>query len=250
MITAPIMRGAGDAGNGPLPLAQETCRRWASALRLLLALSFAIALAGLPQSALAHRMPSAASLNENGIAIPDVTHGEMAVLAIHADAIRALAAAQSPTDPTFRRLANFAELQRTYCLWGLMPGSVADEASPFNECSHASLAALKAVLLHMRRMPQHDAAVDGLADAIEAEMLMKGASLVLCRYSSESFNTAGLIVPDWHAVPGHAPSMLALGGALALGSAGAGLTAFGLPMRRRRSYADAAGAVNGAIDAR
>lgn len=198
----------------------------------------AFGLHSLAPSALAHQRPSTAALLAGGLAIADVTHGEMAVLAAHADAIRALAAAQSPTDPTFRRLANFAELQRTWCLWGLVPGSIADEESPFNACSHATLAALKAVLLHMRGMPRHDPAVDRLADGIAEEMAATGASLVLCRYSNENFNTAALVIPQWTEIFAHPPSLVAISGALALAGLGVGATAFGLPRLKRRASVD------------
>ena len=51
---------------------------------------------------------------------------------------------------TMWRLEDYLSLQSFACLWGLVPGSVTDEASPFNECSHAYLAAARALLLHLR----------------------------------------------------------------------------------------------------
>ncbi len=76
----------------------------------------------------------------------------MAVISGYRGAILDLAQRQTQTDPTFRRLYNHGNLQYTYCLWGLMPGSLMDEESPFNECSHAYLATTKA-LRSARMMP-------------------------------------------------------------------------------------------------
>jgi hypothetical protein len=39
------------------------------------------------------------------------------------------------------RIENYVNLQSFACLWGLVPGSLKDEGSPFNECAHAYLAA-------------------------------------------------------------------------------------------------------------
>ena len=76
--------------------------------------------------------------------------------------------------------------------------------SPFNECAHAYLAAARALLLHLRAVQgvDHDA-VEALIGKIEAEMLANGASLTLCRFSDEPFNTNEIVFPRWSEVPLH-----------------------------------------------
>ncbi|MGB3580247.1 MAG: hypothetical protein WBA40_03895, partial [Roseiarcus sp.] len=82
-----------------------------------------------------------------------------------------------------------------------------DESSPFNECAHAYLAAARALLLHLREAPGADhKAVDALIGKVEAEMLANGASLTLCRFSDEPFNTNDIIFPRWTEVPLHPPT--------------------------------------------
>lgn len=158
---------------------------------------------------------------DSGIPIQQLTHGQMAVIAGYRGAIVDLAARQPRTDPTLRRLANFTRIQYAWCLWGLAPGSLADEASPFNECAHAYLAGARAVLLHLRTASADPGPVEALAARIEGAMLRANASLVLCRYSGQAFNTAAVIAPRWSDVPFHAPSLAML---LGLGlTAAAGL---------------------------
>jgi hypothetical protein len=151
--------------------------------------------------------------DDSGIAIPALTHGQMAVIADHRGEILDLAARQAHTDEPFRRLMNYGAIQYTYCLWGLVPGSLRDEQSPFNECSHAYLSAAQALLLYMRTMPGNaptfQREIDSLASRIDADMVRRGASLVLCQFSDETFNTASLIRPAWSAVPSHPPSLIA-----------------------------------------
>jgi hypothetical protein len=171
----------------------------------------------------AHRIgpPNAAP---DGISIPSLTHGQMAVIARNLSAIRALADAQFPTDPLMRRLQGYVNLQSFACLWGLAPASVTDENSPFNECAHAYLAGARALLMHLREMPGDRRAVDALVAKIETEMLANNAALTLCRYSDEPFNTSEILWPQWRAVPFHAPTALMFSAVfLALGAAAAGL---------------------------
>jgi hypothetical protein len=162
-----------------------------------------------PLPAWAHsRAPSAPG---DGIAIPNLTHGQMAVIAGYRAAILDLAARQSRTDPVLRRLRNFADIQHTYCLWGMVPGSLGDERSPFNECTHAYLAATQALLLHMRAIGGDPAGpANALAARIETDMLRNSASLVLCRHSGEAFNTADIISPRWSEIPSHTGSLASL----------------------------------------
>lgn len=160
--------------------------------------------------------------DDSGIPIPALTHGQMAVIASYRGAILDLAARQAHTDEPFRRLMNYGAIQYTYCLWGMVPGSLRDETSPFNECSHAYLSAAQALLLYMRTMPQNSPAfqadVESLVSRIDADMVLSGASLVLCRFSGETFNTASLIRPIWSAIPSHPPSLIAFA-VLAMGLA-------------------------------
>ena len=206
-------------------------RRVIFAIRAVAALCLAMAI---PLTALAHT--SRPVPDTSGIPIPSLTHGQMAVIAKHRGEILDLAAHQESTDETFRRLMNYGAVQYTYCLWGLIPGSLRDEASPFNECSHAYLSAAHALLLHMRTMPGGDEAfllqVEALVSRIDAEMVRSGASLVLCEFSGETFNTASLIQPIWSGVPTHPPSLIAFS------LVGLGLAAGGIGLvsgRRGRS---------------
>jgi hypothetical protein len=152
----------------------------------------------------------------SGIPIPSLTHGQMAVIADYEGAVLDLASRQIHTDDTFRRLLNYAAIQRSMCLWGLVPGSIRDEASPFNECSHAYLSALDALLLHMQNLPGDQSAVEGLVSRIDGDMVRHGAALFLCRYSSEAFDTADLIAPHWADIPSHWPSLATFLGVVVL----------------------------------
>jgi hypothetical protein len=142
----------------------------------------------------------------------------MAVIAGNRSAILDLATRQIPTDPTMRRLEGFINLQFFDCMWGMVPGSVEDENSPFNECSHAYLAATRALLMHLETMPGDRTAIRALIAKIEREMLDNEASLVMCRYSDEPFNTAERIQPHWRDISHHLPSLMTFGGVALLGS--------------------------------
>ncbi|RVD56083.1 hypothetical protein EN828_23435 [Mesorhizobium sp. M2D.F.Ca.ET.185.01.1.1] len=150
-----------------------------------------------------------------GIQIPSLTHGQMAVIAGYRGDILALAQAQTVTDPTFRRLYNHGNLQFTYCLWGLMPGSQGDEESPFNECSHAYLATAKALLTYMATMPTAQRQAKALISDIDADMVRSGASWILCQYSGEAFSTGAVVEPRWRDMVFHLPSLAALLGTVA-----------------------------------
>jgi hypothetical protein len=174
-------------------------------IRLLAALVVALAL-GISAGE-AHRISNRSGPSPAGIAIPSLTHGQMAVISDNLPAIRALAAARIGSDMTTWRLEDYLNLQSFACFWGLVPGSIADENSPFNECAHAYLAAALALLLQLREAPgaDHDAA-EALMRSIESEMLANGASLTLCRYSDEPFNTNEVIWPRWNEIPSHPPT--------------------------------------------
>jgi hypothetical protein len=185
------------------------------------ALMFVVAAA----PAWAHREATGRQAPADSISIPNLSHGQMAVIANNRAAILELAARQIPTDPTMRRLESFINLQFFDCMWGMAPGSVEDESSPFNECSHAYLAATRALLMHLQTMPGDRSGVRALVAKIEREMLNNSASLVVCRYSDEPFNTAERIAPHWREVPFHLPSLMAFVGValLAVGCAGIGV---------------------------
>ena len=144
----------------------------------------------------------------SGIPIPSLTHGQMAVIADYRGRILELAARQQTTDLTFRRLMNYGNIQYSYCLWGLVPGSLRDEESPFNECSHAYLSAAQALLVYMQTMGEQKDAVQALISDIDADMFRNQASFVMCRFSGESFNTADVISPGWRDVPFHPTSLM------------------------------------------
>jgi hypothetical protein len=179
--------------------------------RLCLAVLGLILLAAFPASA--HHLGVAHTGPAKGLSIPNLSHGQMVVIAARRSEILKLADAQTPTDPVMRRLQGYISLQTFACMWGMIPGGVDDESSPFNECSHAYLAGTRALLMHLLSLPGDQAAVRALADRIELEMLQNNASLVLCRYSDEPFDTAEIIGPHWDEILFHRPSCFLFGGA-------------------------------------
>jgi hypothetical protein len=158
----------------------------------------------------AHRISTRSGPPPQGVSIPSLTHGQMAVIRDNLPAIRALASARIGFDLTTWRLEDYLNLQSFACLWGIVPGSIADEDSPFNECAHAYLAAGRALLLQLAHEPDADhKAVDALIGKMEVEMLADGASMNLCRYSDEPFNTNEVIWPHWGMAPFHPPTVAA-----------------------------------------
>jgi hypothetical protein len=185
--------------------------------------TFVVALVMLAASpSQAHRISTRSGPPPEGVSIPSLTHGQMAVIADNLSAIRALARARTGFDMTTWRLEDYLNLQSFACLWGIVPGSIADEDSPFNECAHAYLAAGRALLLQLAREPDADhRAIDALVSKIEVEMLAKGASMNLCRYSDEPFNTNEVIWPHWSMAPSHPPTLAAFAAIFALIAGGA-----------------------------
>jgi hypothetical protein len=155
-----------------------------------------------------------------GVAIPAIAHGEMPVVAGYRSEILDLAARQPRTDPTLRRLEGFVSLQRFACFWGLIPGSLADEASPFNECSHAYAAGLRELLAHMADMPGDQSEAKALQARIAAEIASDPAFAVLCSNSGETFDSGIVIGPDWALAPAHGPTLLTFAAAALLAGAG------------------------------
>jgi hypothetical protein len=189
------------------------------ALFRTLALAFAAALSSAAMAQAHSGQPPAG--RDSGIAIAGITHGQMQGLAGFAGEVLALAARQPLHEDAFQRVLNHARLQKAWCAWGLMPGGVSDEASPFNGCSHAYLAATRDLLLRMGAQPVRTAAVDDLVRRVEVAMIGNDAALELCGFSDTGFNTAALLAPDWGAVTGHPTSLFTLGGvALALAALG------------------------------
>jgi hypothetical protein len=169
----------------------------------------------------AHRISTRSGPPPQGVSIPSLTHGQMAVIRDNLPAIRALASARLGFDLTTWRLEDYLNLQSFACLWGIVPGSVPDEDSPFNECAHAYLAAGRALLLQLAHEPGADhKSIDALIGKIEVEMLADGASTNLCRYSDEPFNTNEVIWPQWRMIPFHPPTaMLTVAAFAAIGVA-------------------------------
>jgi hypothetical protein len=169
----------------------------------------------------AHRISTRSGSPPAGVSIPSLTHGQMAVIRDNLPAIRALASARLGFDLTTWRLEDYLNLQSFACLWGIVPGSITDEESPFNECAHAYLAAERALLLELAQEPAADhKSINPLISKIEVEMLADGASLNLCRYSDEPFNTNEIIWPHWGMAPFHPPTaMMAVAAFAVLGIA-------------------------------
>jgi hypothetical protein len=197
-------------------------------LRLLLALSILL----VATDALAHSNYVRTTMS--GTPMPALSHGEMAVVAQYRSRILGIAGQVSQTDRTFRTLQNFSAIQYSYCLWGTAPGAISDENSPFNECAHAYLAAAKALLFHMRDMPEVAAQADALISEIDADVVRKGAAFIGCQYSGESFTTAEFIRPHWENLTTHRPTLYALG-AIALLLATPVIARLSFSLRRLRT---------------
>lgn len=154
--------------------------------------------------------------NTSGIPIPSLSHGEMAIISQYRSRILLIAGQVNKTDSTFRTLLNFGAIQYSYCLWGIAPGAITDELSPFNECAHAYLSGAKALLFHMRDMPDVSAQANALISDIDADVVRTGAALIGCQFSGESFNTADFVRPHWENLTRHRPTFYAIGAALLL----------------------------------
>jgi hypothetical protein len=177
----------------------------------------------------AHRISTRSGPPPEGISIPSLTHGQMVVIRDNLPAIRALAGDRLGFDLTTWRLEDYLNLQSFACLWGIVPGSITDEDSPFNECAHAYLAAGRALLLQLGREPSADhKSIDALISKIEVEMLSDGASLNLCRYSDEPFNTNEIIWPHWGMALFHPPTAMVAVAAFAV----LGIAVWGIWPRR------------------
>jgi hypothetical protein len=155
-----------------------------------------------------------------GVAIPAVSHGEMPVVAKYRSQILELAARQPVTDSTLRRLTGFVSLQTFACFWGLIPGSLSDEQSPFNECSHAYLAGVRALLVHMTGMPGDQSAAREIEARMNAEIADNPNRNIVCSNSDQIFDSADVIGPDWQLAPMHVPTVLTFSAFVVLLAAG------------------------------
>lgn len=174
----------------------------------------------------AHRQTPLTAEEAVGLEIPGLTHGEMRSVEQYRSEIRRLAGRQYPTDATFRRLLNHANIQLAYCAWGLVPNSIADEASPFNECAHAYLSAYRAVLARMADMPGQPEAARQLADRIDTAIRADPEAELLCQYSVEPFYTGSVVAPAALDAVRYPPVALFLA-AIALSGMGLALRRFG-----------------------
>ena len=147
---------------------------------------------------------------ESGVAIPNLTHGQMSVIADFSAEIFSLAARIPHPSQDFQRILNYGNIQKTYCAWGLMPGSATDEDSPFNECSHGYLAAAKELLIRMGSDAPGDRRIVSLTNRVDVAMIQNDNALSICQYSEDGFNTASLLKPDWVAIAYHRPSLTGL----------------------------------------
>ena len=144
---------------------------------------------------LAHHQPPHEGTNV-GVAIPAITHGEMLVVAKYRAQILDLAARHPRTNPTLRRLTGFVSLQHFTCFWGLVPGSLSDETSPFNECSHAYVAGARALLAHMVAMPGDQSSARALEARIETDIASDPAFSIPCpKTRSPSAAGCGPVAP-------------------------------------------------------
>ncbi|MFK8252943.1 hypothetical protein [Ancylobacter terrae] len=184
-----------------------------------------LASALLPSMAVAHSGGSAEG-PRSGLSIPPISHGEMALVDERLDEIVALARRQSATDGPIRRLYNHFGVQLAYCFWGLAPGGVTREDSPFNACAHAYLATAKVLLVEMSRQPASSHAALAILDRLEARRRETPEAGEICSSSGEAFNTASVVRPrlaEMVADPGVAAIILGVmlllaGGGVAAGS--------------------------------
>ncbi|WP_371345548.1 hypothetical protein [Ancylobacter sp. IITR112] len=129
-----------------------------------------------------------------GLEIPAITHSDMAFVSAYFGSIIALADRQTRTDDRFRRLLNYTKIQRMYCLWGLIPRAIENEASSFNLCSHAYLAGAWALLQDLATKAMAREEANEIVAAVERDRAMS-PTFVLCESSVEIFHTGEFIVP-------------------------------------------------------
>ena len=142
--------------------------------------------------------------------IANLTHGQMQAMAKWRGPILALADQVLWPDRDLRRLLQREGNQHFWCAFGMMPRSVEDEASPFNECTHAYLATDREILLQIVKAGDRVEDARILKERISLDMLADADALMGCQYSAESFNTASTVYPDPLGIPFHAPTALTI----------------------------------------
>ncbi|HET6388089.1 hypothetical protein [Hyphomicrobium sp.] len=153
-----------------------------------------LCLAVMVMSAPVHAHRAQDAVNTSGLTIPNLAHDELRAVYRHKAAILDLASRQIRPDLTTRTLHNFVNLQFSYCLWGLVPGSLTDEASPFNGCSHAYLSASKALLEHLRAAADDPSQAVELANRIQSDLARERIGEI-CANGAARLNTAEITLP-------------------------------------------------------
>lgn len=148
----------------------------------------------------------------SGLSVPALSHGQMSVISDYRSEIHSLAVWVAVKDRDIAKLLTFSREQYRRCLWGMMPASIEDEASPMNECSHAYLAADRSMLVRMKELPFWRDKALALYERIELAMIAQNSSVVLCVFSATDFNTASPVDPDWHDFLLHKPSLITVAG--------------------------------------
>jgi len=176
-----------------------------------------------------------------GVAIPAISHGEMPVFAKHLPDIMDLARRQPRTDATLRRLQGFVNLQTFACFWGLGPGALSDEGSPFNECAHGYLAGARALLTHMAEMPGDETEARALQRRIAEDLARDPALGAICSNSKEAFDSGIVVGPDWGLALTHMPTLATAAGILSAIAGGLALAMASLQRSAspRQAVADA-----------
>lgn len=167
------------------------------AWRALHALVLLLLLLLLPSGGPAEAHHRRKSTSDAGLAFPNLSHGQLRIMARYKNDILALANRQVRPEAETRTLQNFVSLQFAYCLWGLVPGSLTNENHPFNGCTHAYLAASKALLHRLEGAAGDTSAARALATRINVETLQNNAAAEICANGAEPLNTADIIMPEW-----------------------------------------------------
>jgi len=145
----------------------------------------------------AHSRRQASNAPASGISFPNLPHGQLKVMARYRPAVLDLANRQISPDLQTRTLQNYVNLQYAYCLWGLIPGSITNESSAFNACSHAYLAASKALLDHLQKAADNRTEAGDLLSKINTAMIADATAFAMCSNGIAPLNTAEIIMPEW-----------------------------------------------------
>ncbi len=165
-------------------------------INLAVLLSLVAALFSAPAAAHSSRAPQ----NTSGLPIVNLSHDQLRVMDRYQRSIVALAAREISPDVATRTLYNFVNLQFAYCLWGLIPGALTSEDSPFNGCSHAYLAGSKALLEQLQRSSSDPAEANQLAARIQSDMQREETGALICRNGVHTLNTAEIVFPEWSGI--------------------------------------------------